>query len=97
MPGGIMQLVAYGAEDLYLTGDPQITHFKVVYRRHTNFSMEYIEQYFYTLPNFNTTKRTQAKIKIERNADLLHDVYLVVDLPISRIHLKLISSGDKFS
>lgn len=81
MPGGIMQLVAYGAEDLYLTGNPQITHFKVVYRRHTNFSMEYIEQYFYTLPNYNPTKRTQAKIKIERNADLLHDIYLVYDTP----------------
>ncbi len=81
MPGGLMQLVAYGAEDLYLTGNPQITHFKVVYRRHTNFSMEYIEQYFYTLPNYNTTKRTQSKIKIERNADLLHDFYLVLDLP----------------
>ena len=39
-----MQLVAYGAQDIYLTGDPQITFFKVVYRRHTNFSMESIEQ-----------------------------------------------------
>ena len=39
-----MQLVAYGAQDIYLTGNPQITFFKVVYRRHTNFSMEAIEQ-----------------------------------------------------
>ena len=39
-----MQLVAYGAQDIYLTGNPQITFFKVVYRRHTNFSMESIEQ-----------------------------------------------------
>ncbi len=76
-----MQLVAYGAEDLYLTGNPQITQFKIVYRRHTNFSMEYIEQYFYSLPNFNTDNRTQDKIKIDRNADLLHDVYLVFDTP----------------
>jgi hypothetical protein len=41
-----MQLVAYGAQDIYLTGNPQITFFKVVYRRHTNFSMESIEQTF---------------------------------------------------
>ena len=40
MGGGLMQLVAYGAQDIYLTGNPQITFFKVVYRRHTNFSME---------------------------------------------------------
>ena len=39
-----MQLVAYGAQDIYLTGNPQITYFKVVYRRHTNFAMESIEQ-----------------------------------------------------
>ena len=81
MPGGLMQLIAYGAEDLYLTGNPQITHFKMVYRRHTNFSTEYIEQYFFTLPNFTTDQKTIAKVKIQRNADLLHDTYLVYDLP----------------
>ena len=46
MGGGLMQLVAYGAQDIYLTGNPQITFFKVVYRRHTNFSMEAIQQTF---------------------------------------------------
>ena len=40
-----MQLVAYGSQDLYLTGNPQITFFKSIYRRYTNFSMEYIPQY----------------------------------------------------
>jgi hypothetical protein len=44
MGGGLMQLVAYGAQDIYLTGNPQITFWKVVYRRHTNFAMESIEQ-----------------------------------------------------
>ena len=46
MGGGLMQLVAYGAQDIYLTGNPQITFFKVVYRRHTNFSIESIQQTF---------------------------------------------------
>ena len=46
MGGGLMQLVAYGAQDIYLTGNPQITFFKVVYRRHTNFSIEAIQQTF---------------------------------------------------
>ena len=44
MGGGLMQLVAYGAQDVYLTGNPQITFWKVTYRRHTNFAMESIEQ-----------------------------------------------------
>ena len=46
MGGGLMQLVAYGAQDVYLSGNPQITFFKVVYRRHTNFSVEPIQQVF---------------------------------------------------
>ena len=44
MAGALMQLVAYGAQDIYLTGNPQITFFKVLYRRHTNFALEEIEQ-----------------------------------------------------
>ena len=46
MGGGLIQLVAYGAQDMYLTGNPQITFFKVVYRRHTNFAIESIKQLF---------------------------------------------------
>ena len=52
MGGGLMQLVAYGAQDIYLTGNPQITFFKVVYRRHTNFAMKSIKQYFDGNANF---------------------------------------------
>ena len=46
MGGGLMQLVAYGAQDAFLTGNPEITFFKIVYRRHTNFAMESIQQVF---------------------------------------------------
>ena len=81
MAGGLMQLVAYGAQDLYLTGNPQITFFKTIYRRYTNFSMEYIPQYFRVLPTFSTTQRNQLPVKIDRNADLLHDCYVLIDLP----------------
>ena len=56
MGGGLMQLVAYGAQDIYLTGNPQITFFKVVYRRHTNFSMEAI---IYFLAIATTDRVTQ--------------------------------------
>ena len=81
MTGGLMQLVAYGSQDLYLTGNPQITFFKAVYRRHTNFSMEYIPQTFFTLPTFSTTQNNIVRAKINRNADLVYDMYLVIDVP----------------
>merc|ERR1712138_372102 len=77
MGGGLMQLVAYGAQDIYLTGNPQITFFKVVYRRHTNFSMESIEQTFNGTADFGK----KVTCTISRNGDLIHRVYLQVTLP----------------
>ena len=74
MGGGLMQLVAYGAQDIYLTGSPQITFFKVVYRRHTNFSMESIQQTWNGV--VNAGNRTTATIS--RNGDLIHKMYLQV-------------------
>jgi hypothetical protein len=70
-----MQLVAYGAQDIYLTGNPQITFFKVVYRRHTNFSMEAIEQTW----NGSATSNGRCTATISRNGDLVHRMYLQVD------------------
>ena len=81
MPGGIMQLVFYGAEDLYLTGNPMISYFRSVYRRYTQFGMEYIPIYFDPLPSFTPIQDTTATCKIDRNADLVYDMYLVYDLP----------------
>jgi hypothetical protein len=82
-----MQLVAYGAQDIYLTGNAQITFFKVVYRRHTNFSMESIEQTFNGQADFG--KKVTATIS--RNGDLIHRVYLQVTLPA------VVPSGDNNS
>ena len=76
--GGLLQLVAYGAQDVYLTGNPQITFFKVTYRRHTNFALESIEQTFNGSADFG--KRVTATIS--RNGDLIHKVYLQVTLPL---------------
>jgi hypothetical protein len=73
MGGGLMQLVAYGAQDIYLTGNPQITFFKVVYRRHTNFAMEVIEQ---TLSGANTTAGGSGTCTVSRNGDLVGRVYV---------------------
>jgi hypothetical protein len=73
MGGGLMQLVAYGAQDIYLTGNPQITFFKVVYRRHTNFSMESIQQTF----NGQAGPSGNPVCTISRNGDLVYKMYLV--------------------
>jgi len=72
MGGGLLQLVAYGAQDVYLTGNPQITFFKVVYRRHTNFAIEAIGQTFNGTPGYNN----RVTCQISRNGDLVHRMYL---------------------
>jgi hypothetical protein len=76
MGGGLMQLVAYGAQDVYLTGNPQITFFKVVYRRHTNFSIECIET-----PIDNANFGNTANVQVLRNGDLAHKMYIKTTLP----------------
>ena len=72
MGGGLLQLVAHGAQDIYLTGDPQITYFKVVYRRHTNFSMESIQQQF----SSTASSGNKTTCIISRNGDLIASMYL---------------------
>ena len=77
MGGGLMQLVAYGAQDVYLTGNPQITFWKVTYRRHTNFAMESIEQTFNGQADFGR----RVTCTLARNGDLAYRTYLQVTLP----------------
>jgi len=71
-----MQLVAYGAQDIYLTGNPQITFFKVVYRRHTNFSMESIEQ---TINGSFSASGSKVTSTISRNGDLVGRLFVEMD------------------
>ena len=77
MGGGLLQLVSYGAQDIYISGNPQITFWKVLYKRHTNFAMESIEVTFNGQADFN--KRVTAVIN--RNADLMYRTYVQVVLP----------------
>ena len=81
MGGGLIQLVAYGAQDSYLIGNPQITFFKVVYRRHTNYAKESVQQFFTTEPDFGKI----VNATIARNGDLVQDMYLEVILPTSNV------------
>lgn len=77
MTGGLMQLVAIGQEDLFLTYKPQITFFKIVYRRHTNFSIEQIPQYFTGEIDFGQ----KISCTVSRDGDLVGKMYLVITLP----------------
>jgi hypothetical protein len=78
MTGGLLQLVATGVQDIFIIGNPQITFFKVVYQRHTNFSMESINAPGDGDLNFGN----KLVYKISRNGDLIHTVILEVDVPL---------------
>ena len=78
MAGGLMQLVAYGAQDVYLTGQPKVTFFQAVYKRHTNFAMENIQQ----TVNGTTTNSGRVSVTIARNGDLVGNMYVSM-LPVT--------------
>ena len=82
MGGGLMELVAKGSQDIYLTGNPQITFFKTIYKRHTNFSIESIEQTFKGDVDFGL----KSTIVLSRAGDLVSDIILEINVP------KIISS-----
>ena len=77
MAGGLIQIVTYGSQDLYLTGTPEITFFKVVYRRYTNFSIENVPIPFDDPTGFGL----RSAITIPKNGDLVHKTYLEITLP----------------
>jgi hypothetical protein len=75
--GAVLQLAAYGAQDLYLTGNPQVTHFKSVIKRHTNFAMETVENYFDGKLAFGQ----KVYCKLQRVGDLVSQIFLRMVLP----------------
>lgn len=82
MPGGLVHLMAYGAQNVYLNGNPTMTPFKSTYKRSTHFAMESIHLGFdYAPKQLPLDGGLTLKCRIDRNADLLHDSYLVIPLP----------------
>lgn len=77
MGAGEIILVAYSQENLFLTYEPQITLFRILYRRYSNFAIETIKQTFPNTVKFGN----KYSLEISKNADLLHKMWLVVDLP----------------
>jgi hypothetical protein len=78
MGGGLIQLLAVGIQDIYLIGNPQITFFKTVFKKHTNFSLESMQQSIDGRPDFNQ----QIQVTIERKGDLVKDIILDILLPV---------------
>lgn len=76
MTGGLINLVSYGADDLYLTGAPEITFFKFVYRRHTNFSKESV-----IIPLDGLAFGNTIEVEILKVGDLISNTYLQIDFP----------------
>lgn len=83
MTGGLIQLVAYGVQDVFLTGTPQITFFKMVYKRHTNFSQEEFEQAFSGPMDF----ATRNDVTISRRGDLMTNMTLEIDLTPNNLNI----------
>ncbi len=81
MPGGLLQLSAYGSQNEYLNGNPQMTFFKVVYKRYTNFSMEYIRQNLNGPNQLDPNNNIKLTCKISRNADLIFNTFFVFNIP----------------
>jgi hypothetical protein len=74
---GLLELVAHGIQDIYLIGNPQITFFKTIYKRHTNFSMESFLLTYDAKPQYGS----KTTFNITRYADLMYTMILEVDLP----------------
>ena len=81
MGGGLLQLRAYGTENLYLNGNPQVSFFKMAYKRHTHFGIQPIEVPFETLDSIAYATPTRIKMKIPRNADMMSKFFLNVTIP----------------
>ena len=88
MAGGLMQLVAYGAQDVYLTGNPEVTFYQAKYKRHTNFAMENIEQ----TVNGTAANSGRVSVTVARNGDLVGDMYIELESAIAAT--KTVTAGD---
>jgi hypothetical protein len=88
MAGGLMQLVAYGAQDVYLTGKPTVTFFQAVYKRHTNFAMETIQQTI----NGTVANSQRISVTVARNGDLVG--YMYAELTPATATLPNLTSSD---
>lgn len=87
MGGGLLQIVSSTNEDLFITSKPQITFFKLVFYRYTNFSIETIEEFFDGAPDFGES----VTCTLAKTGDLIHHIYLKIDLP--EVHIPILNNS----
>jgi hypothetical protein len=87
MGGGLLQIVSSTNEDLFITSKPQITFFKLVFYRYTNFSIETLEEFFDGAPDFGET----VTCTLAKTGDLIHHMYLKIDLP--EVHIPILKDS----
>ena len=81
MPGGLLNLIAYGNQNIIINGNPKKTFFKSVYIKHTNFGIQKFRLYYEGTKTLNPDEETIYKFKVPRNAELLLDTYLCFTIP----------------
>ena len=81
MPGGLLNIISYGSENLIINGNPSKTFFKQIYKKHTNFGLQRFRIDFEGQRVLNYDSPSQFKFKIPKYAELLWDTYIVVQLP----------------
>ena len=81
MTGGLMNLVAYGTENLLFNGNPKKTFFKATYNKYTNFGLQRFRIDYEGLRNISFDSKTEMQFDIPRYGDLLWDSYIVVNMP----------------
>ena len=83
MPGGLMQLTAFGAQNVFVNGNPSMTYFNKLYKRSTNFAMEHfrLDPRGVTDTSMPNAGLKTFRFKVPNYADMLHDCYLCVNIP----------------
>ena len=81
MGGGLMNLIANGSANIILNGNPSKTFFVAKYNKYTNFGLQRIRLNYRGIRNLKFAKPEKMEFKIPRNADFLHDTFLVVTMP----------------
>jgi len=81
MTGAKLQLYSRGTESAYLTKNPQISFFKKIYMKHSNFAMQTIDLPFHTVSNLSLNSSTKIKTTLDKNGDLIHKLFVEIDIP----------------
>ena len=81
MPGGLLNLISYGNQNIILNGNPSKTFFKTVYAKYSNFGVQKFQIDYIGNRTLQLNEDSTYTFKLPRNAELVLDSYLTFDLP----------------